>query len=192
MEHRLRASFSDGSSEVGTLIVGTDGYASAVRRQLLPWYSFVDTGVCCVYSKNPLGPELCARLPEEYRKWITVVQGQTPMIQNIISGENPIVMVCEPFYMAQRNAMPDLPDDYIHWGILFRDDVLGLNAGERDEALKRDSLNSALNITSEWYDDIRSLIDLQDSALTSGMRVVSAPAKNPDWDASAHMTLLPR
>ncbi|OCL05430.1 FAD/NAD(P)-binding domain-containing protein [Glonium stellatum] len=190
VEGGVKAFFRDGSVECGTLLVGADGSHSAVRRQFLPGMDAIDTGVCCVYGKSPLGAELQARFPKKHRRWITVIRDQTPTIQSIISGDGPVTLVSEPCHFTNRESYSYLPDDYVHWGILFRKDSLALGDQELDEALKQDSPGLALDITGEWDPSIRSLIELQDKSLTSGMRVYSADSKIQDWTSSAHVTVL--
>ncbi|KAK7992144.1 hypothetical protein PG988_000938 [Apiospora saccharicola] len=189
---RIRAQFADGSTAEGVLLVAADGVGSRARRQLLPQVQPVDTGVRCIYGKSPLGEELRARYPERHRRCITVVRDETPLLQSIITGrDSPVVMVCEPchFSPGDRDRRPDLiPDDYVHWGILFSSSGLGVpdpDLGDDDDAVAL-----ALDITGEWDPSIRSLIELQDRELTHGMRVLSAPAALPEWEPSDRVTVL--
>ncbi|KAK8130905.1 O-methyltransferase aurJ [Apiospora sp. TS-2023a] len=187
---RIRAQFADGSAAEGVLLVAADGVGSRVRRQLLPQVQPVDTGVRCIYGKSPLGEELRAQYPERHRRWITVVRDETPLLQSIITGrDSPVVMVCEPchFSPGDRDRHPDLiPDDYVHWGILF-----SAGLGVPDPDLWDDGAAAvALDITGEWDPSIRSLIELQDRELTHGMRVLSAPAALPEWEPSDRVTVL--
>lgn len=186
----VRVLFDDGSFEVGSLLVAADGAHSAVRKQLLPHIDPIDTGIRCIYGKSPLGTELRARYPERHRRWITVVRDETPIIQTIVSGSNPVTMVCEPCYFVSRDKYPDLPPDYVHWGVMFRKELLDLTDQNMDQALKCDSPGLVLDITSEWDPSIRSLIELQDGELTHGMRVYSAPENIPEWETSDPVTVL--
>ena len=59
-----------------------------------------------------------------------------------------------------------------------------------NEALRSNPAGPALNNTSHRDPSIRSLVNLQQSSLTSGMHVYSASPKMEAWEASAQMTVL--
>ncbi|OBT76029.1 hypothetical protein VF21_03571 [Pseudogymnoascus sp. 05NY08] len=53
---RVRAFFSDGSTDECDLLVGADGTNSNVRKQLLSHATIKDLGMAVIYFKNPLAP----------------------------------------------------------------------------------------------------------------------------------------
>lgn len=183
--------FLDGSVEKGTFVVGADGSRSAIRKQFLPDFHFLDTDGCCIYCKSFMNTELSTRFPEKHRKWITVIRDETPIIQSIISGVcSSITMVTEPVEFPSRGSRDGLPQDYVHWGLLFSKSSCGLGEKKFNEALRSNPSKLALEITSQWHPSIRSLLELRDVSLTSGMRVYSYSPEMQMWEPSPHVTVL--
>jgi 2-polyprenyl-6-methoxyphenol hydroxylase-like FAD-dependent oxidoreductase len=63
IENKVRATFADGSSATGDVLVGADGVNSRVRRQLLPDAKVIDTGGFGIGGKLLLNPDVEAWLP---------------------------------------------------------------------------------------------------------------------------------
>jgi 2-polyprenyl-6-methoxyphenol hydroxylase-like FAD-dependent oxidoreductase len=61
----VSVTLADGSTATGDVLVGADGIRSAVRRQMLPGTTVIDTGVrgLGVYGRTPLTPALLEQLP---------------------------------------------------------------------------------------------------------------------------------
>ncbi|TVY18015.1 Zeaxanthin epoxidase-like protein [Lachnellula arida] len=186
----VKVTLEDGSIEQGTLLVGADGARSLVRKQLLPDHRPLDTKGCCIYGKSILTPELLARFPVKHRKWMTVIVDKTPILQSIISGEEPLALVSEPVRFANRISTCDLPEDYIHWGLMFPENTSGLKDEELEKALRSRAVDLSLQLTSEWDPSVRSLIELQDQSLTMGMRMYNVGPNIPAWTSSANITLM--
>lgn len=149
-EEGVEAFFEDGTTEQGSFLIGADGGRSAVRKQFYPSCRFLDTTSCCIYGKSLLNSELESRFPEKFRRWITVVQDKSPLIESIISGVRSwIVMVLEPVRFSNRDLRDDLPKDCIHWGLLFLKDHCGLSGHAIEEALKDNPSGLSLDITSQ-------------------------------------------
>lgn len=186
----VRVFFADGSTEVGTLLLGVDGSQSRVRKQLILGPSHIqDTQTCCVYGKTPLNTELHDRFPEPFRRWLTIVRDQTPLTQEIIFGDGPVVMVYEPCVFSNRDVHTHLPEDYVHWGIMFRPGMMRVQGKGLDDLLQNGP-ELALALTEEWHPSVRSLIELQDRSLTAGMRIYSSSLKIPTWKTSGVVTIM--
>ncbi|GAD98674.1 hypothetical protein SS1G_05679 [Paecilomyces variotii No. 5] len=185
----VAAYFHDGSIEYGTLLVGADGARSNVRKQFLPDFKPVDTETCCIYGKTWLSQELLARFPPQYRKWLTVIQDRTPLFHSTISGEAPIALICEPilFFSLERGVVRP---GSIHWCLVFPQDSSGLGPAELNEALGSLSAELAMEMTSEWHVSVRALVELQDPALTVGMRIYSANPNLEEWTPSSRVTVM--
>ncbi|KAH5394088.1 hypothetical protein HBI47_243190 [Parastagonospora nodorum] len=187
---KVCAFFANGSSKSGSMLLGVDGSKSRVRQQLVPGPQYMqDTDTCCVYGKTQLSAELQEQCPESHRRWLTVVKDEAPFTQNIIFGDGPVVMVLEPCRFSNRHMYTQLPEDYVHWGIMFRPGMLRVQAKELDYVL-RDGAKLALGLTADWHQSIRCLVELQDSQLTVAMRVYSSPINIPVWRSSAVVTIL--
>jgi 2-polyprenyl-6-methoxyphenol hydroxylase-like FAD-dependent oxidoreductase len=77
----------------------------------------------------------------------------------------------------------------VHWGILFHRSLLRLPAKQLDKQLQKGA-QLALDLTADWHPSIRCLCEMQDSALTVGTRIFSAPLKIPTWTSSSVVTIL--
>lgn len=190
MPKEVRASFRDGTTRIGTLLLGVDGSRSRVREQLIPGPTYIqDTKTCCVYGKTPLTPQLEERFPEIHRRWLTIVRDEAPLTQQIIFDDGPVVMVLEPCRFTNREVYNYLPQDYIHWGIMFRAGMLRLQKKDLDDML-HDGAELALQLTREWHPSIRVLVELQDASATTGIRIYSSPIKIPAWKTCGVVTIL--
>ncbi|RAO70445.1 uncharacterized protein BHQ10_006457 [Talaromyces amestolkiae] len=189
-DHCVKAVFADGSVERGLLLVGADGIRSVVRKQLLPEYRFADTGSCCIYGKTYITPELSERFPALRMRWFTAILDSTPVLQSIIFGERPFSMIVEPVLFNRNSEQSDLPKDYIYWGLIFSRDAIPLDDAALDEALRSQPAQITLDMTSEWHSSTRSLCELQEQSLASGMRVYTASPNMEEWAPSSRVTLL--
>ncbi|KAI9714030.1 MAG: hypothetical protein M1820_000760 [Bogoriella megaspora] len=189
-ENEVMAFFGDGTVEHGAFLVGADGRHSAVRQQLLPKVKPFDTEGCVIYGKSFLGPELIAQFPEKHRRWMTVIRDQAPLLQSIDSGDAPITLVLDPIHFINQYRRNDLPADYIFWALVFHGKSTGLNSVQLTESLKTRAVELSLDMTGEWESSLRALLELQETSLTTGMRIFSANPEIPTWEPSAHVTLV--
>ncbi|KAI0472703.1 FAD/NAD(P)-binding domain-containing protein [Xylariaceae sp. FL0804] len=207
---------ADGSAFAGTLLVGADGAGSRVRRQHVPHHRLVDPEAVCVYGRTPLTPELERRVQPRLLRGLAIVRDVAPVIQQVIfASELPVTMFVERMHFPGRDSSSSssgresspslpahddddqhqpplpLPDDYMYWAMLAPSRLLGPTepavAAAFAAAAPRDL---AATLTEEWDDATRCLVELQDAAHATSLRVVSSTPDLCDWPASPHVTLL--
>jgi 2-polyprenyl-6-methoxyphenol hydroxylase-like FAD-dependent oxidoreductase len=72
-DERVVASFTDGRTATGDLLVGADGTRSVVRKQYLPHAEVVEAGVGGIAVKLPLTDATVAWLPERFRTGMNLI-----------------------------------------------------------------------------------------------------------------------
>ncbi|HZG92879.1 MAG TPA: FAD-dependent monooxygenase [Pseudonocardia sp.] len=108
---RVRAEFADGRSAVADLLVGADGAASRVRRQLLPEVQTLDAGAVGVAHKIWLTDETRAALPARLCTGMNAVLTSTPYFL-FTSVFEPAPADARPYLLCALVARPDvLPPD---------------------------------------------------------------------------------
>ncbi|KAI4127273.1 MAG: hypothetical protein LQ338_003277 [Usnochroma carphineum] len=189
-EDGVVAMFADGCTEEGALLVGADGVRSAVRRQYLPKHQPLDTNGTCIYGKTPLTPELMERFPARAVRWMTLVLDRTPMTQTLDVDETPLTLLLEPIRFQKNEHRDKMPMDYIYWVLIARTGVFGREPGELLRLDGRESANLSLALTEEWHPSFRALLELQDTAQSSTLRVASANPNIVPWQPTERVTLL--
>lgn len=183
-DHAVTAHFADGTSAPGALLVGADGLRSRVRKQLLPHFKHVDTGMCLIYGKTPLTPDLSAQL------------AHTPLLNApaLVVDSNPEApksLLFEPIRFSRHAdcANIKLPDDYIYWVLVTR--LSTLPAADRSLCLDHEQASRLiLQLTKSWHPSVRALLEEQDPAQTSTLPLFSTPPDLPAWHLDPRVTLL--
>lgn len=188
----VTATFTDGTTYTGVMVVGADGVRSGVRKQFLPEHKIVDTNGRCIYGKTPMTEELIQRFPARATKWMTLIVDQTPMTQTLDIDETPLTLLLEPvrFPTTSSAHRSKLPQNYVYWVLIGRADLFGKPDSELLKLNDVESAELSLKLTSEWDPAVRSLFELQDVSQSSTLRVSSAKPAIPFWDPSARVTLL--
>ena len=183
----VTAIFRDGTTHKGRLLVGADGTRSPVRKQYL---QPVDTNGSCIYGKTPLTPALLKRFPPRATRWMTLIVDRTPITQTLDIDETPLTLLLEPIRFPKNEHRDSLPVDYIYWVLISRTDVFNAHTEDLLHLNSKDSAALSLKLTDEWDLSMRALLEMQDVAQSSTLRVCSAVPNIQPWKASERVTLL--
>ncbi|KAL2062950.1 hypothetical protein VTL71DRAFT_6022 [Oculimacula yallundae] len=189
-EDGVRATFEDGTTYTGALLVGADGVRSGVRKQFQPEHKMVDTNGRCIYGKTPMTEELIQRFPARATRWMSLVVDQTPMTQTLDIDETPLTLLLEPVRFIDNKHRTDLPANYVYWVLIGRSDLFGKPDSELLRLTNAESVALSLKLTEEWDPAVRSLLELQDAIQSSTLRVSSARPDIPSWEPSERVTLI--
>ena len=190
VDNGVTAIFKDGTTHKGRFLVGADGTRSPVRKQYLPTHQPVDTNGSCIYGKTPLSPALLKRFPSRATRWMTLIVDRTPMTQTLDVDETPLTLLLEPIRFPKNEHRDFLPGDYIYWVLISRTDVFNAHTKDLLHLNSKESAALSLKLTDEWDTSIRALLELQDIAQSSTLRVGSAIPNLQPWNASERVTLI--
>jgi 2-polyprenyl-6-methoxyphenol hydroxylase-like FAD-dependent oxidoreductase len=161
---RIVARFEDGSSAEGDVLVGADGAASRVRRQLLPDAKRVETGLVMVMGKVPLNPLVRQEAPPAVFRGPTLVFGQ--------GGCSMFAGAVE--YPPNQGSDYDRAE-YVMWGFTAHHELFGLATASGDVALA-DARAAVLAQMTGWSPNLRWLVERSaESSLSSFAVKTSVP-----------------
>jgi len=143
--------FADGSSARGDVLVGADGSASAVRKQLLPHARVVESGVAGIIGKVYLNQRVRERVGPR-------VLAQMTMVLPRRSG----AMFLAPFQRGRTSSALDMPE-HLFWAVMGRASTLGLVPGAREHSA-RQLQHLARRMASGWHPLLQDLIAEADPA----------------------------
>jgi 2-polyprenyl-6-methoxyphenol hydroxylase-like FAD-dependent oxidoreductase len=181
----VTAFFSDGTSESGTLLVGAEGVASAVRKQLLPHHRYVDTGSRVLYGKTLITPEIENSFsPEVLLGGITVIQDSAPLTLFLEPTRFP-----NDASVESQGRIPRT-EDYLYWVLGGNADNMGLSDTEFHALGEQAAADLTIKLTEKWLPSLRSVLELQTVSQCAPLRLISAKPERPEWKPSARVTLL--
>ena len=170
------ARFEDGSSAEGNVLVGADGAASRVRRQLLPDAQRIDTGVVMVSGKLALDDAVRRQAPPPVFKGPTVIVGPRGCCMFTGAVEYP------PAHLAAYDR-----DEYVMWGFSAHRDRFDL-AGAAADVVLPDAGAAVLAQMPDWSPGLRRLVEGAEASSLTSFAVKSSVPVAP-W-ATGSVTLL--
>ncbi|TDZ53947.1 hypothetical protein CTRI78_v006643 [Colletotrichum trifolii] len=170
------------AGRLGVCSSGADGIRSAVRKQLMPGFTVLDTEGRAVHGKTFLTSEVRKAIAPELLKGLTLV-GE--------ASESPMKLFCDVMHFNEAGLTAEMrrelgvPADYIYWVLSFRKDVvshlrrglLTLDGGQ--------SASLAKALTASWHPSIRALIGNQDEFSASTLLFQAAEWKRLSKDGSS-------
>lgn len=124
-ENGIVASFANGVSATGSVLVGADGMASAVRTQLLPALIPQGTGFACIYGRTPATPSNCRKFGVDLCAGTSVIQAEG------FAGIVDVMCFREPMPVLASGIAPDCRltavEDYFYWALIGPTDRLGIS-----------------------------------------------------------------
>lgn len=168
--------FEDGSIAEGDVLVGADGAASRVQRQLLPDAKRVETGLVMVMGKLPLDALVRREAPSAVFRGPTLVLG--PGGCSLFAGAVE--------YPPSRGSDYDR-EEYVMWGFSAHHDSFGLASAAGEVALANARATVLAQMT-DWSPNLRQLVECADTLSLSSFAVKSSVPVTP-W-ATSRVTLL--
>ncbi|KAJ6013692.1 hypothetical protein N7540_008283 [Penicillium herquei] len=181
---KIIAHFADGTSVDGILLVGADGVRSQVRKQLIPNFPAIDTGMRIVFGKTPITPEYIAATPESHRTGISLVTDPDAKYQPTLMFES----IHFPYRDEVSN--PQLPNPYMYWVLVFHREIIPFSDEKSWRFTPEEAADLARQLTASWNPDLRCIIAHQDASQSSVLSLLSAPLDIAAWEPSGRVTLL--
>ena len=182
----VRASFADGASAEGDVLIGADGTHSVTRQLLLPEARVSEVGFA-LYGKTPLTPEAMEWIPENVLKGFSRVADPSGVAMMFGTYRKR-----EEFAVATAKYAPHLhlteTQDYLMWTFRAELSQLGLTEKELWHADPAMLHAAAGRLVKAWHPTLRQIVAEADipATFSVGFRA-SEPVKQ--WQAT-NVTLL--
>jgi 2-polyprenyl-6-methoxyphenol hydroxylase-like FAD-dependent oxidoreductase len=175
------ATFGNGTSALGSLLVGADGIKSKVAAQLIGDSAApLDLGLRIIYGKTPLTTELETALHPTLKKGISFVTDRT-------SDGHKVTLVLE----AMRFPDPSATDDYIFWALTTKNGEFEKDDQRLLTMTGQQVATLSINFTAHWDPSIRVVFERQAVYETAVLRVSSSdPDRPPTWKTNPRVTVL--
>jgi 2-polyprenyl-6-methoxyphenol hydroxylase-like FAD-dependent oxidoreductase len=157
----VSATFADGTTVQGDLLVGADGIRSSVKKQRLPHVGIQDSGLRAIYGRLPIS-EATTRVTDQVRGDTFTVALDS---RRLFLGLGPVAFPTRPD-LASLQIMPAAQlraqDDYLVCIVGGRRELFGEDSGL--SALSSESLQElALQLMGEWPAGTREILARADS-----------------------------
>ena len=178
------AHFEDGSTVLGSLLIGADGLRSFVRRQLLPDFPLLDSEARAIFGRTVLN--------EGIRQLVTKDLWQGG-ISLVVDGreEKSLKLFCDTMCF-QRRAETDvsLPEDYVMWVLCVRKDGTDMEDEKFMRLGQDDCYTKSLDLIGSWNEAVQELVKRQipGAAATLGFATTSLPVEA--WKTNPRVTLI--
>lgn len=172
--------FADGSSAIGSMIVGTDGVSSQIRRQMLPDHKLLDTEGRAVFGRTLIEGDLLERIPAAVNNGICLIgDEQQPHMK----------LFCDVMRFDHEGGAK-VPPDYIYWVLLFHKASVDMSDSELFSLTNRQSAKYAESLTSEWHESIRAIVQRQVPEAASTLHFSMTKAPIATWKTDRRVTVI--
>jgi 2-polyprenyl-6-methoxyphenol hydroxylase-like FAD-dependent oxidoreductase len=166
-ENGVHVSFSDGSLQHGSILVGSDGIKSKVRRQLQPERRLLDLERWIVWGRTDLTDDIRNQLSENVMTWFMALDKDA----NVQAVVEPMVWQ-ESVSKTSEGALPDFKS-YLYYAVsIMPEGDLPKSAEARKMLLD--------NVTETWHPALRLLFDSANHDLSACVPIFSS---KPDIEA---------
>lgn len=163
--------FKDGSEETGSVLIGADGWNSAVRSQYLPHRNLLDTDGRLIWGKTQMSPQLRERLSTDLENGVP---------DHINNGSTTLIVL--PIIFDKSDS--HVPKDYAYWILCANKSDTKLSTENFNSLTHHEAADVALELIKVFNapNDIAklklSVVELQDRSQTIPHVLASA---DPEW-----------